>query len=88
MSGDNGEDAKQTPMATMVQDEEGNYSPAAQPYRPANPAYGPSHPAYPVSDGLMAEEAPASTNSWVLSLLSPFTSRPVLRGDVSGTTTA
>jgi hypothetical protein len=66
MSGDNGEDAKQTPMATMVQDEEGNYSPAAQPYRPANPAYGPSHPAYPVSDGLMAEEVSASVNSWVL----------------------
>ena len=60
------DESDKTPMATMVKDEDGNYSPAAQPYRPANPAYGASHPAYPVSDGLMAEEVSASVNSWVL----------------------
>ena len=54
------------PLATMVQDANGNWAPAAKPYRPTNPMNGAAHPAWPVSDGLMAEESASSANSWVI----------------------
>ena len=55
------------PLATMVQDANGNWAPAAKPYRTTNPMNGAAHPAWPVTDGLMAEEsASSSANSWVI----------------------
>ena len=54
------------PLATMVQDANGNWAPAAKPYRPTNPMNGAAHPAWPVTDGLMAEESASSANSWVI----------------------
>ena len=36
------------PLATMVQDANGNWAPAAKPYRPTNPMNGAAHPAMPV----------------------------------------
>jgi len=65
-SSPNAAQAGRVPLATMVQDANGNWAPAAKPYRPTNPMNGAAHPAWPVTDGLMAEESASSASSWVI----------------------